>query len=112
MGGAKCAGSYGGDSSAGTLGRAETEEAARASPETCGTQPHPNAGGFAVTSRGARLGVVLRQAQWEIDQIAFRMPRGEVSAEECYELAHGLEEVARELRVHVLREDTATGKHS
>ncbi|GAB2755628.1 hypothetical protein GCM10027174_34230 [Salinifilum aidingensis] len=65
-----------------------------------------------MTSPGARLAIVLRSAQWDIDEAAFRMPRGEVTAEECYRLAHGLEEVARQLRLHVVREGSTTGECS
>ena len=46
----------------------------------------------------ARFAVVLREAQWELDRIAFLLPRDEVSAAEREELAQTLVELAELLR--------------
>ena len=46
----------------------------------------------------ARVAVVLREAQWELDRIAFRLPRGEVTAAERAEPADTLVELAGLLR--------------
>lgn len=46
----------------------------------------------------ARFAVVLREAQWELDRIAFLLPRDEVSATEREALADTLVELAELLR--------------
>ncbi|GAB2759951.1 hypothetical protein GCM10027174_40600 [Salinifilum aidingensis] len=61
-----------------------------------------------MTSRRTRLAGLLRGAQWALDDVAFRTPRGEVGESECSELAQQLEEVARQLRLHVIHEIRTT----
>lgn len=46
----------------------------------------------------ANLAVVLREAQWELDRVAYRLPRGEVSSVERHQLAGMLTELADQLR--------------
>ena len=48
--------------------------------------------------RSAHVAVVLREAQWELDRVAFRLPRGEVSRDERHRLADTLAELAEVLR--------------
>ncbi|MDI2032564.1 hypothetical protein QFW96_28350 [Saccharopolyspora sp. TS4A08] len=48
--------------------------------------------------RSASFAVVLREAQWELDRVAFRLPRGEVSRAERHRLADALIELAEVLR--------------
>ena len=48
--------------------------------------------------RSANFAVVLREAQWELDRVAFRLPRGEVSRSERHKLADALAELAEVLR--------------
>lgn len=48
--------------------------------------------------RSANFAVVLREAQWELDRVAFRLPRGEVSRTERRRLADALIELAEQLR--------------
>ncbi|SFS54252.1 hypothetical protein SAMN05660874_01664 [Saccharopolyspora flava] len=48
--------------------------------------------------RSAKFAVVLREAQWELDRVAFRLPRGEVSRAERHRLADALIELADVLR--------------
>ena len=48
--------------------------------------------------RSANFAVVLREAQWELDRVAFRLPRGEVSRSERRRLADVLTELADHLR--------------
>jgi hypothetical protein len=48
--------------------------------------------------RSANFAVVLRVAQWELDQVAFRLPSGEVSRSERHRLADVLTELADHLR--------------
>lgn len=48
--------------------------------------------------RPANFAVVLRETQWELDQVAFRLPRGEVSRTERRRLADVLTELAEQLR--------------
>ncbi|MFC7343218.1 hypothetical protein [Saccharopolyspora griseoalba] len=57
---------------------------------------HGAAGGSA--RRSASLAVVLREAQWELDRVAFRLPRNEVSRAERHRLAGRLAELAELLR--------------
>lgn len=40
------------------------------------------------------LAVVLRQTQWELDHVAFGLPRGEITEEERTRLVHSLRELA------------------
>lgn len=54
-------------------------------------------------SSGGRLAVVLRQCQWELDDVAFRLPRNHtvtnpVTEQECKNLADAIEEMAHLLR--------------
>lgn len=49
-----------------------------------------------MTQQG-RLAVVLRAVQWELDDVAFALPRG-VSAQRCRHVANGLVELAEALR--------------
>ncbi|GAA2332172.1 hypothetical protein GCM10009854_04220 [Saccharopolyspora halophila] len=46
----------------------------------------------------ANFAVVLREAQWELDRVAYRLPRGEVSSVERHRLAGMLTELADQLR--------------
>lgn len=45
-------------------------------------------------SEDARLAVVLRTAQWELDEVAFALPRGEVTQEQRARLARTLATLA------------------
>ncbi len=49
-------------------------------------------------SSAANLAVLLRQAQWDLDQMAFRLPMGEVSTDERDKLADMLTRLAALLR--------------
>jgi hypothetical protein len=44
--------------------------------------------------QNSRLAVVLRTAQWELDEVAFALPRGEVTDEQRARLAHTLATLA------------------
>ncbi|MBB5159274.1 hypothetical protein [Saccharopolyspora phatthalungensis] len=48
----------------------------------------------------ANLAVALRQAQWDLERVAFAMPRGEISKEEILKLADSITELADRLRMH------------
>jgi hypothetical protein len=50
--------------------------------------------------RSVSFAVVLREAQWELDRVAFRLPRNEVSRVERHRLAGRLVELAELLRHH------------
>lgn len=55
-------------------------------------------------SPDARLAVVLRQLQWDLDSVAYRLPRGEVTVEERQKLSEQIRELASLLAVkHVQR---------
>lgn len=54
-------------------------------------------------SAGGRLAIVLRQCQWDLDAIAFKLPRNQnltdpVTEQDCKNLADQLEELAGLLR--------------
>lgn len=58
-----------------------------------------------------KLAVLMREAQWTLDDIAHRLPEQRVTAAECTELADGLADLATSLRgylpVLVLSGDTS-----
>lgn len=56
-----------------------------------------------MTSRGAQLGVVVRHAEWELNDYAFRVPRGEVGDQEAFQLAERLVALADVIRSHHTR---------
>lgn len=49
-------------------------------------------------TENARLAVVLRTAQWELDEVAFALPRGEVTDEQRARLAQTMATLADLLR--------------
>lgn len=49
-------------------------------------------------SSESQLAVLLRMAQWQCDALAFHLPEGEFSVEECQSTATTLETVAQLLR--------------
>lgn len=49
-------------------------------------------------SSESQLAVLLRMAQWQCDALAFHLPEGEFSVEECRSTATTLETVAELLR--------------
>lgn len=53
-----------------------------------------------MTSRNARLAVLLRKAQWLFDDAAHRVGGGRMSSEECTALAEVLDEMATAVREH------------
>lgn len=53
-----------------------------------------------MTSENARLAVLLRQAQWELDDVAHTLPANSCSPEACEHLAALLIELAGAVRAH------------
>ncbi|WP_372495432.1 hypothetical protein [Saccharopolyspora soli] len=49
-------------------------------------------------SDAAQLAIVLRQAQWDIDNLAFELPTDQAGTAECRKLADELTELATLLR--------------
>ncbi|MGW5642198.1 hypothetical protein ACWEV3_10930 [Saccharopolyspora sp. NPDC003752] len=58
-------------------------------------------------SENTRLAVVLRTAQWELDEVAFALPRGEVTHEQRAHLAETLAALARLLATPLPGEPTS-----
>lgn len=58
-------------------------------------------------SDDSRLAVVLRTAQWELDEVAFALPGGQVIDEQRTQLADTLVNLARLLRAPLLGGTTA-----
>ncbi|WP_141921332.1 hypothetical protein [Halopolyspora algeriensis] len=65
-----------------------------------------------MTSRAARLAVLLRRAQWELDDVAHALPEGRVSGAQCRTLAEGLEQLAGALRDHAADTSESAGVRS
>lgn len=55
---------------------------------------------WVVTSENARLAVLLRRAQWELDDVAHALPADSCSPEACERLAALLIELAGAVRAH------------
>lgn len=53
-----------------------------------------------MTSRGAQVGVVVRQAEWDLNSYAFRVVRDEVPRQEALQLADRLAELAKVIKLH------------
>ena len=54
--------------------------------------------GNQVTITGSQLAVLLRQAQWTLDDVAHDLPAGRVTPEACEELATMLEALVMAIR--------------
>jgi hypothetical protein len=54
-----------------------------------------------MTDEERKLAVVLRETQWLLDELAYKLPAGEVSAEKRNEAADILQGVARLLRIDI-----------
>lgn len=50
------------------------------------------------SEKALRLAVALRNAQWEIDDAAYKLPMGIYLGSHCAQLATALEQVVRALR--------------
>jgi hypothetical protein len=50
------------------------------------------------SAKALRLAVVLRQAQWEIDDAAYKLPMGIYLPSHCTQLATAMDDVAKVLR--------------
>jgi hypothetical protein len=64
----------------------------------------------AVTPSWIELSVVLRQTQWALDDVAYRLPSGRMSTERCEELAVILEQVAALLRKWAVADVSGDGR--